>query len=252
MDKIKTVIIDDEKNSRENTKLMLTKYFSEIEIIGEAENGIDGRKLINEVHPDLVFLDVNMPEMNGLEMLESIPDRNFYVIFLTAYGEYTIQAIRAGAVDYLMKPLMKSELIQAINRVSKYIEEKRSAEKRHIHEANKSETNKIMVSHSKGFTLIDFNEIIMLEASGNYTDFYLTDNRKIIASKTLKDYESILDKTMFFRVSRSALVNLNHIKEYNNTTETLILSEKHQIPVAKSRWAEFTEIIRNKTLNPNK
>lgn len=254
MNKIRTIIIDDEKNSRDNTKLMLTKYFSEIEIVGEAENGIKGRKLIYELNPDLVFLDVNMPEMNGLEMLESIPERNFYVIFLTAYNEYTIQAIRAGAIDYLMKPLMKSELVQAINRVNKFIEEKKVQEKKqtNVQNENKVETNKVMVSHSKGFTIIDFNEIIMLEAAGNYTDFYLTENRKIIASKTLKDYESVLDKNLFFRVSRSAIVNLNHIKEYNNTTETLILSEKHQIPISRSRWTEFTDIIRNRTLNPNK
>lgn len=247
MEKIRTIIIDDEKNSRNNTKQMLTKYFTEIEIIGEAENGIEGRNLIAQLHPDLVFLDVNMPEMTGLEMLESIPekDKNFYVIFLTAYGDYTIQAIRAGAVDYLMKPLMKEELMQAIKRVSKFIDEKR-------HSSAQQQSSKLMVSHSKGFTLIDFNEIIMLEAAGNYTDFYLTGNRKIISSRTLKSYEEILDKNIFYRVSRSAIVNLIHIKEYNNSEENLILTENHQIRIARSNWAEFSEIIRNKTINPQK
>lgn len=247
MEKIRTIIIDDEKNSRNNTKQMLTKYFTEIEIIGEAENGIEGRNLIAQLHPDLVFLDVNMPEMTGLEMLESIPekDKNFYVIFLTAYGDYTIQAIRAGAVDYLMKPLMKEELMQAIKRVSKFIDEKR-------HSSAQQQSSKLMVSHSKGFTLIDFNEIIMLEAAGNYTDFYLTGNRKIISSRTLKSYEEILDKNIFYRVSRSAIVNLIHIKEYNNFEENLILTENHQIRITRSNWAEFSEIIRNKTINPQK
>lgn len=247
MEKIRTIIIDDEKNSRNNTKQMLTKYFTEIEIIGEAENGIEGRNLIAQLHPDLVFLDVNMPEMTGLEMLESIPekDKNFYVIFLTAYGDYTIQAIRAGAVDYLMKPLMKEELMQAIKRVSKFIDEKK-------HSSAQQQSSKLMVSHSKGFTLIDFNEIIMLEAAGNYTDFYLTGNRKIISSRTLKSYEDILDKNIFYRVSRSAIVNLIHIKEYNNSEENLILTENHQIRITRSNWAEFSEIIRNKTINPQK
>ncbi|GIV28239.1 MAG: DNA-binding response regulator [Bacteroidia bacterium] len=250
MNKIRTIIIDDEKKSRDNTRLMLTKYFSEIEIVGEAENGIEGRKLINELHPDLVFLDVNMPELNGLEMLESIPEKekNFYVIFLTAYGDYTIQAIRAGAVDYLMKPLMKEELMQAIKRVSKYIEEKKAS---HL-ASSKSNDTKLMVSHSKGFTLIDFSEIIMLEAAGNYTDFYLTNGRKIISSRTLKDYEDILDKNLFFRISRSAIVNLSHIKEYNNNNETLTLTEHHQIGVSKAKWNEFNEIIRSRTINPHR
>lgn len=249
MNPIRTIIIDDEKNSRDNTRLMLTKYFSEIEIIGEAENGIEGRKLINELHPDLVFLDVNMPELNGLEMLESIPEKekNFYVIFLTAYGDYTIQAIRAGAIDYLMKPLMKEELMQAIKRVSKFIDEKTINTS-----AGNTATNKLMVSHSKGFTLIDFPEIIMLEAAGNYTDFYLTGNRKIISSRTLKDYEDILNKDLFFRVSRSAIVNLSHIKEYNSSTETLTLTENHQIHIVKAKWSEFSETIRTKTINPNR
>lgn len=246
MNTIRTIIVDDEKNSRANTKLMLTKYFSEIEIIGEAENGIEGRKLIAQLHPDLVFLDVNMPEMTGLEMLESIPDseRNFYVIFLTAYDEYTIQAIRAGAVDYLMKPLMKEELMQAIKRVSKYIEEKKHSENA------SNNTNKLMVSHSKGFTLIEFNEIIFLEAAGNYTDFYLTGNRKIISSRTLKDYDDILDKNVFFRISRSAIVNLHHVKEYNNTDENLTLTENHKIHISRSKWAEFSDVIKSKTINP--
>lgn len=250
MNKIRTIIIDDEKKSRDNTRLMLTKYFPEIEIIGEAENGIEGRKLISELHPDLVFLDVNMPELNGLEMLESIPEKekNFYVIFLTAYGDYTIQAIRAGAIDYLMKPLMKDELIQAIKRVSKFIDEKKAAS----HTTTKSGDTKLMVSHSKGFTLLEFNEIIMLEAAGNYTDFYLTNGRKIISSRTLKDYEDILDKNTFFRVSRSAIVNLSHIKEYNNSNEILILSENHQIGISKTKWNEFSEAIRSRTINPHR
>ncbi|GAB4203616.1 MAG: LytTR family DNA-binding domain-containing protein [Bacteroidia bacterium] len=250
MDKIRTIIIDDEKNSRDNTRMILSKYFSEIEIIGEAEDGIQGRKLISQLHPDLVFLDVNMPELNGLEMLESIPekDKNFYVIFLTAYGDYTIQAIRAGAIDYLMKPLMKEELMQAIKRVSKFIEERKTSD----NAASINSTNKLMVSHSKGFNLIDFNEIIMLEAAGNYTDFYLTGNRKIISSRTLKDYEDILDKNIFFRVSRSAIVNLNHIKEYNNNDETLTLSENRQIHISRAKWTEFNETIKKNTINPQR
>lgn len=252
MDKIRAVIIDDEKNSRDNTRLMLSKYFmSDVEIVGEAENGIKGKELIYEKHPDLVFLDVNMPEMSGLEMLQTIPesDKNFYVIFLTAYSDYTINAIRAGAIDYLVKPLAKEELINAINRVRKFIDEKKAK----MSDVNTTNANaRLMIAHSKGFTLIDFSEIIMLEASGNYTDFFLTNNRKIIASRTLKDYENILDKKLFFRVSRSAIVNLNHIKEYNSSEETLYLSENHQIHISKTRWQEFNEAIRNSTINPNK
>lgn len=252
MDKIRAVIIDDEKNSRDNTRLMLSKYFmSDVEIVGEAENGIKGKELIYEKHPDLVFLDVNMPEMSGLEMLQTIPesDKNFYVIFLTAYSDYTINAIRAGAIDYLVKPLAKEELINAINRVRKFIDEKKAK----MSDVNSASANaRLMIAHSKGFTLIDFSEIIMLEASGNYTDFFLTNNRKIIASRTLKDYENILDKKLFFRVSRSAIVNLNHIKEYNSSEETLYLSENHQIHISKTRWQEFNEAIRNNTINPNK
>ncbi|GIV29344.1 MAG: DNA-binding response regulator [Bacteroidia bacterium] len=250
MDKIRTLIIDDEKNSRDNTRMMLNKYFSEIEIIGEAEDGAQGRNLIGQLHPDLVFLDVNMPELNGLEMLESIPEKekNFYVIFLTAYDEYAIPAIRAGAVDYLMKPLMKEELMQAIKRVSKFLEERKTAG---TPSAGPS-TGKLMVSHSKGFNLIDFNEIIMLEAAGNYTDFYLTGKRKIISSRTLKDYEDILDKNIFFRVSRSAIVNLNHIKEYNNNDEMLTLSENRQIHIVRTKWTEFNETIKKNTINPQR
>ncbi len=247
--KIKTLIIDDEKNSRENTKTILGKYFPEIEVIGEASDGFEGRKLISEQHPELVFLDVNMPEMSGFEMLDAIPNKDFYVIFLTAYNDYTLQALRAGAVDYLVKPLMKSELTQAINKVVKHIEENNKTKTTSV---GNDEKNKLLISHSKGFNVIEFNEIIWLEASGNYTNFYLTENRKIISSRTLKDYEMVLDDKIFFRISRSALVNLNHIKEYNNADEILILTEKQTIHVSKVKWAEFSDLIRQKTINLNK
>src|SRR3954470_8991174 len=127
MQKFRAVIIDDEEDSRSNTRNMIQNYCSELEIVGEAENGPDGKKLIQDLKPHVVFLDINMPGMNGFQMLEGIYNRDFCVIFLTAYSEHGITAVKAGAIDYLLKPLMLSELQSAVRKVVQHYESKDTA-----------------------------------------------------------------------------------------------------------------------------
>jgi two-component system, LytTR family, response regulator len=208
MQKYRAVIIDDEEDSRSNTRNMIENYCSEIEIVGEADNGPEGKKKIQDLKPHVVFLDINMPGMNGFQMLEGIYNRDFCVIFLTAYSEHGITAVKAGATDYLLKPLMLSELQGAIRKVVAHYEGKGPGA------PAKTEENKnlVLINHSKGFTLVDFKDIIWLEASDNYTNLFLSGQKKIIASKTLKEFESILPDTEFFRVHRSALINIKYVK----------------------------------------
>jgi two-component system LytT family response regulator len=247
MQKYRAVIIDDEEDSRSNTRNMIENYCSEIEIVGEADNGPEGKKKIQDLKPHVVFLDINMPGMNGFQMLEGIYNRDFCVIFLTAYSEHGITAVKAGATDYLLKPLMLSELQGAIRKVVAHYEGKGAGT------ATKPEENKnlVLINHSKGFTLVDFKDIIWLEASDNYTNLYLSGQKKIIASKTLKEFETILPDTEFFRVHRSALINIKYVKEYSNHEGgEVILSEGTHVQVSKARNQEFADFIRTRSVSP--
>ena len=247
MQKYRAVIIDDEEDSRSNTRNMLQNYCEEIEIVGEADNGPDGKKKIQELKPQVVFLDINMPGMNGFQMLEGIYNRDFCVIFLTAYSEHGITAVKAGAIDYLLKPLMLNELQGAIKKVVQHYESKPSAG------SAKPEENKnlVLINHSKGFTLVDFKDIVWLEASDNYTNLFLNGQKKIVASKTLKEFEAILPDTEFFRIHRSALINLHYVKEYSNHEGgEVILSDGTHVQVSKARSQEFAEFIRSRAVTP--
>jgi two-component system LytT family response regulator len=247
MQKYRAVIIDDEEDSRSNTRNMLGNYCPEIEIVGEAASGPEGKLKIQELKPHVVFLDINMPGMNGFQMLEGIYNRDFCVIFLTAYSEHGITAVKAGATDYLLKPLMLGELQSAVHKVVQHYEAKG------IGAVSKSEADKniILISHSKGFTLVDFKEIVWLEASDNYTNLFLVGNKKIVASKTLKEFEAILPESDFFRVHRSALINVNFVKEYsNNEGGEVVLSDGIRVQISKAKIQEFSEYIRTKSVSP--
>lgn len=247
MQKYTAVIIDDEEDSRSNTRSMLQNYCSEIEVIGEAASGPEGKTKIQELKPHVVFLDINMPGMNGFQMLEGIYNRDFCVVFLTAYSEHGITAVKAGATDYLLKPLMLSELQGAIRKVVQHYESKPAVT------SGKGEADKniVLISHSKGFTLVDFKDIVWLEASDNYTNLFLNGQKKIVASKTLKEFEAILPTVDFFRIHRSALINVNYVKEYsNNEGGEVILSDGTHVQVSKARIQEFSEFIKTKSVSP--
>lgn len=247
MQKFQALIIDDEEDSRSNTRSMLQNYCPEIEVIGEASSGMEGKLKIQELKPHVVFLDINMPGMNGFQMLEGIYNRDFCVIFLTAYSEHGITAVKAGATDYLLKPLMLSELQGAVKKVVQHYEAKATTT------AIKPEADKkvVLINHSKGFTLVEFKDIVWLEASDNYTNLYLSGQKKIVASKTLKEFETILPESEFFRIHRSALINIAFVKEYsNNEGGEVILSDGTHVQVSKARVQEFAEFIKSKSVTP--
>ncbi|MDX2172503.1 MAG: LytTR family DNA-binding domain-containing protein [Bacteroidota bacterium] len=246
MQKYTALIIDDEEDSRSNTKNMLQNYCPEIDVVGEAASGMEGKLKIQELKPHVVFLDINMPGMNGFQMLEGIYNRDFCVIFLTAYSEHGITAVKAGATDYLLKPLMLSELQGAVRKVIQHYETKTT-----VTPAKEEDKRVVLINHSKGFTLVDFKDIVWLEASDNYTNLYLNGQKKIVASKTLKEFETILPDSEFFRIHRSALINIHYVKEYSNHEGgEVILSDGTHVQVSKARVQEFAEFIKTKSVTP--
>ena len=197
---LRAIIIDDEEMGRIALREKLTHYCSNVEIIGFAEDGTTGFNLIENSNPDIVFLDIEMPIMGGFEMLSQLKDQSFHLIFTTAYDQYAIKAIRFAAFDYLLKPIDIDELKQAVDRIQRETI-KDAREKLEVLQHNlKSEsvTDKIAVPTLEGLLFLTIENMVHLEADSNYTTIYLANGTKEVTSRTLKDYEDLLPKSMFF------------------------------------------------------
>lgn len=249
---IKTIIIDDEHNASEFLEKMLKRYFpNKFHICKTCDNIDDSVKAIEMYQPDLVFLDIQMPNKNGFELFKEIKDINFEVIFTTAHSQYAIEAIKRSALDYLLKPINYIDLLGAINRYEQKNNKDRQEKRLDllIENIDSGETahKKIAIATDTGFEFVKFNTIIYLEAQSNYTKFYLTSNSIITTSKTLKYFEEVLPVDLFFRVHKTYLVNMNFIKRFIKGDEQLIeLITGQKLPVSIRKKDEFINAITKK------
>lgn len=249
---IKTIIIDDEHNASEFLEKMLKRYFpNKFHICKTCDNIDDSVKAIEMYQPDLVFLDIQMPNKNGFELFKEIKDINFEVIFTTAHSQYAIEAIKRSALDYLLKPINYIDLLGAINRYEQKNNKDRQEKRLDllIENIDSGETahKKIAIATETGFEFVKFNTIIYLEAQSNYSKFYLTSNSIITTSKTLKYFEEILPVDLFFRVHKTYLVNMNFIKRFIKGDEQLIeLITGQKLPVSIRKKDEFINAITKK------
>ncbi|MEN8247958.1 MAG: response regulator [Bacteroidota bacterium] len=237
MKKISSYIIDDEKPARDLLKVYLDEL-SNIEIIGEAENGFEGAKLVNEHKPDLIFLDIQMPKINGFEMLELL-DYEPKVIFCTAYDKYAIQAFEKNAVDYLLKPFPKERLLDALNKVA--VVETGSSSVKSILKEYPDILGRIVVKDRKEIVIIDVNEINFIEAQDDYVAIN-TSKGKWLKQKTMKYYEEALDPTKFVRVHRSYILNLLEIAKIDKMgkeTYVSVLKSGKNIPVSTTGYQKL-------------
>jgi two-component system, LytTR family, response regulator len=214
---IRTFVVDDEPYCCEALVTLLEQNCPEIQLAGVFHNGKDALEAINKHSPDLVFLDVEMPHMNGFEMLEQIPSIDFELIFSTSYDQYALKAIRYSALDYLLKPVDSEELQNAVNKVvqrtKKPLAEQLQILLQKIH-APSTPINKIAMPTMEGLQMIQVASIISCEANSNYTILHLTEKKKKIVSLTLKEIEELLEDHSFARVHRCYLVNLNEVEKY--------------------------------------
>jgi len=212
-----TIIIDDEPKGRLALREKLAAYCTNIQVVAEAADGREALTLIQQHHPQLIFLDIEMPVMNGFEMLNAIREKNFHIIFTTAYDQYAIKAIRYAAFDYLLKPVDIEELKNAVSKIEN-IGNKNLGQQVELMQQNlqqpKRNFNKLAVPALDGLHFFDINTIVHIEAQSNYSTIYFSNNQKITASKTLKDFEDLLPDDLFFRVHHSHLINLQYIKRY--------------------------------------
>ncbi len=212
---MRAIIIDDEADARENLQILLNKYCPDVELAATADSAVNGFEAIRKHQPDLVFLDINMPEATGLEMLEQLGEIEFEIIFVTAYDEYAIKAIKFAALDYLLKPINILELKSAVSKAEKKKEQKTGMEQiRSLAESYGANGKKIGLSTSEGVIYVYVKEIVRCEASDTYTTFFMKNGEKVMISKSLKEYENMLAGFNFFRVHQSHLINLEFVKKY--------------------------------------
>lgn len=214
-EKIKTIIIDDERTNILTLKNLLIKYFPSIDIVTTAKNVAEGVSEIDLHKPDLIFLDISMPDGDGFDLLSRVAFRSFEVIFTTAYDQYALKAFDYSAIHYLLKPIEYDELRKAINRYNEVNMRGNISARLSVLKDNMSyKYKKIIVPSNEGLNIILIDDIIRLEASDTYTEFYLTGGRKLLASKTMNNFEKILVDHEFSRIHAKHLINLKFVQRY--------------------------------------
>ncbi len=238
---MKTIIIDDNQKSRDFLEGLLLKYCPEISLMGKAFDITEGKHLIEQVKPELVFLDVEMPGGTGFELLKQFSSIDFKVIFTTAHEKYALTAIKFSALDYLLKPIDSRELQQAITKVKASIDREFSQLKiqtllQNINTTPAAQEQKIVLKDKYGMQVTLLKDVIRLEAENSYTQFFIKDQKPLIISKPLKDYEKILPQEQFFRCHKSHIVNMKYLLRYDKREdEILMMQDGSKVPVSRRK-----------------
>ncbi|OYU53803.1 MAG: DNA-binding response regulator [Chitinophagaceae bacterium BSSC1] len=241
---LKAVIIDDEPDCVKLLALQLKMYCPKVQVLAECTSSETGLIRIKELQPDIVFLDIEMPVMNGFQLLEKLGNINFSLIFVTAYDQFAVKAFRFNALDYLLKPIDGKDLKVA---VEKALQQKPNLEqlklmKQQLNVGEKHYPDKIALPFQNGVIFTEIKNILYCESENNYTRFYVVEGRNYLVSKTLGDIQEVLEERNFLRVHRQFLVNLDHIKKYvRGEGNYLILSNEINIPVARNKKEKLIE-----------
>ncbi len=231
---INAIILDDEQRGSKLLEKKLEVFKEELTVIASYNNAIVALAEINHLKVDVLFLDIEMPELNGFEFIEKLGAFDFEVIFVTAYNSYTLNALRVNALDYLLKPIDEDELHEAISRLIKKVGKKHSQKVTSMPPLTLDK--RIALPTSEGVHLVKKSDILRVEAMSNYSIFFLLENKKIMISKTLKEYENLLTDSFFVRVNRSCIVNLEYVVKYKRGDGgTLEMSDGHEIEVSPQR-----------------
>ncbi|MCX6318758.1 MAG: LytTR family DNA-binding domain-containing protein [Bacteroidetes bacterium] len=233
---LRCYILDDEQHAVDGLTAMLKKKFAgQAEVCGSQTKASKAIEEIEELEPDVLFLDVEMPEMTGLDVLKQFPTRKFHVIFTTAHEKYALPALKAEAADYLVKPLSPQDVFDAIQ---KCIQRKSAA-------GNNTSGNRISLATTQEIVLVNTDDIIRIEANNNYSHFYFTNRPRLIVSKTLKEFEEQLTPFHFYRVHQSHLVNMKYVESvHSNDGDYILLTGGHRVEISRRKKPEFMQLIR--------
>jgi two-component system LytT family response regulator len=250
--KLRALIVDDEVHARENLKYLLQNYCPEIEVVGMAGNEENAKQSVNRLAPQVIFLDICMPSgTEGFDFLESIPDKKFQVVFVTAFKDYAIRALNANAIHYIMKPVDIDDLKAAVKKListNQLFTENNEQLVNYIKSLeNLSRTflspvgvPRITINHARGFKIVDPNEFIYLEGEGNYTSIIFVDGSKYVDTKSIGVYEDILDPKHFFRIHKSHIVNVLFVKEFlNDDGHFVVMKDNTRLAISRLRVPQF-------------
>ena len=236
---IKAIIVDDEPYSCESLATLLEQYCPAVKTVATCHSGQQGLLAIEEQQPQLLFLDIEMPKMNGFEMLERIPVINFEIIFTTSYDQYAIKAIRFSALDYLLKPIDRDDLQKAVQKVIQRLHYPAPQQLEillHKLQHSASSVQKIALPTMEGLQMVGVSSIISCASDSNYTVLLLKNKQKIIVSRTLKEIEEMLEEYSFLRVHHSYVVNLNEVNKYiKGEGGYLVMSDESTVDVSRSK-----------------
>ena len=238
---LKAVLIDDEPRGISSMQKLLQINCPDVIVIGSFTDANEAIEHIRQLNPDLIFLDIAMPVKSGFELLKELKGVNFEVVFVTAHNQYMVEAFHFSAIDYLLKPIEDNLLIDAVERAKKRISEKsgnRNIETflHNLTQKQSPQKMRLCIPSLKGFQVIELDDILYAESSGNYTNLYFANNKMVCTSKPLHEYETLLEDAGFVRIHKSVLVNLKHIKEYfRGEGGSVLLSNGHELEVARRK-----------------
>lgn len=241
---LKAIIVDDSIEARKALVTEIEDCCPEIELIGQAEGVVSGAKLIRSINPDLVFLDIQMNDGSGFDLLELIGNITFKVIFTTASDEYAVKAFKYSAVDYLLKPIDPDELVLAVKKAERRNQkENLSLLMENAKQANKP-VRKLALNTLDKLHIVNISDIVRCESDVNYTQFFFSNGNKLLVTKTLKDFEDLLSEHQFIRVHQSHLVNVNFIKEFvKSDGGYLVMTDKTSVPVSTRKRMAVIEML---------
>lgn len=247
MEQLKAILVDDELSSLQNLQQKLTEFCPDVVILATAQKPEEAIVLIAQHKPDVVFLDIEMPRMNGFRMLDEIENINFDIIFTTAYNHYAVDAIRISAFDYLTKPIAISDLQKAVERLAKHrqlqTKDKLGVLKNALG-STRSQDEKIAIPSGEGLEFIVISNILHIESSSNYSKIYLQNGKSVVVTKLLKDFEDMLLPYRFYRIHNSHLINLRYIEKYiKGDGGQVRLINGTLLDVARRKKDEFLKLI---------
>ena len=244
----KVLIIDDENRTRSLIAKMIDSFGFDLVTIPEGENVQSGIRAIEKHNPDIVFLDIQMPDGTGFDVIRSTENRNFEVVFITAHEEFAIKAIKFSALDYLLKPVDAIELKAALEKALEAVERDKSGRQFEALHSNvqPQERRRLVLKTQESVHVVELDQIIRCEADRNYTSFFLKDDRKILVSKTLKEYETLLSSHNFLRVQQSHLINIEYVDRYDKKNGgAVVMKDGSEVPLSPAKREVFFKRLEN-------
>lgn len=244
--KLEAVLVDDEEKALQSLSWELTNFSDEIDVVASFTNPFEALTYLETHSPDCLFLDIEMPTMDGFQFIQKLNNKDFPVVITTAYNQYAIKALKNEAIDYLLKPIDSDDLKDTIIKIRKFNSRVYTAEKleKLLLNFNSNSINKKVTFSTDGKLLfLESEDILYAESDGNYSTVYLSDGQKIVLTKKLKEVNELLPSDTFFRIHNSYIINLSKIKEFLKTDGYVILKSNHKIPVSRQKKSDFLDLI---------